>query len=144
MHTSPEGIAAIRGYEGCRLRAYQDIAGVWTIGVGHTGNDVHPDSHWTQEHADEVLAHDLNRFELAVDSAIGVPLTQGQFDALVSLCFNIGTAAFVNSTLVRLINQRDYRGAACQFVVWNKAGGVFQPALLSRRALELWMFARAS
>lgn len=144
MKTSATGIAAIRGYEGSRTRAYQDVAGVWTIGVGHTGSDVHPDSHWTQEQIDEALAHDLSRFEIAVDQNVAVALTQGQFDALVSLCFNIGSAAFSKSTLVRLLNQGDYRAACCQFAVWHNAGGAFNSALLSRRALEMWMFARAS
>lgn len=144
MKTSAAGVAAIRGYEGSRAHAYQDVAGVWTIGVGHTGPDVHPESQWTQEQIDEALARDLTRFEMAVNTVVKVTLSQGQFDALVSLCFNIGAAAFAKSTLVRLLNQGDYRAAGCQFVVWNRAGGEFNPSLLTRRALEMWMFARAS
>jgi lysozyme len=144
MRTSPAGIAAIRGFEGCVLKAYQDVAGVWTVGVGHTGPDVHPETHWTQQQADEALAKDLNRFELAVATVVTVPISQGQFDALVSLAFNIGGNAFRTSTLVRKLNEGDLAAAACQFVVWNRAAGEYNPGLLTRRAREMWMFARAS
>jgi lysozyme len=141
---SPAGLLAIRKFEGCVLRAYQDVGGVWTIGVGHTGPDVIKGLVWTQEQADAELASDVERFEIAVSTACKVPLTQGQFDSLVSLAFNIGAGAFMSSTLVRKLNAGDLAGAAAQFVVWNRAAGVFNPGLLSRRAAELWTFARSS
>ena len=144
MKTSSEGVAAIRGYEGCLLKAYRDVSGVWTIGVGHTGPEVHDGLVWTQAQADAQLAADLKHFEDVVSVAVKAPLAQGQFDALVSLCFNIGAVAFAGSTLVKKLNAGDTRGAGLQFVSWNKAGGQFNGALLARRACELWMFARAS
>jgi len=144
MRTSPAGIEAIKRFEGCVLKTYKCAAGKDTIGYGHTGRDVVPGLIWTQKQADEALARDLSRFEVAVEGAITRPLTQGQFDAMVSLAFNIGTQAFAESTLVRRFNGGDTEGAGRQFIVWNKAAGKVNAALLQRRAAELWMFARAT
>jgi lysozyme len=144
LKTSAAGVGAIRLFEGCKLTAYQDTGGVWTIGVGHTGPEVVPGLVWTQAQADVVLGKDLSRFEVAVAAAVKVPLRQGQFDALVSLAFNIGTAAFSGSTLVRKLNAGDVRGAGLQFIVWHKDNGLINNVLLNRRAAELWTFATAS
>lgn len=146
MRTSPDGIDFIRREEGVRLKAYRDVVGVWTIGIGHTGTDVHPDSVLASvAEADALLRKDLERFEYAVDRAIGVPqVTQGQFDAMVSLAFNIGAKAFADSTLVKRFNRGDVQGACTEFVRWNKAGGVLNEGLLKRRAREAWVFARSS
>lgn len=145
MHTSADGIDFIRNEEGCRLTAYQDSVGVWTIGVGHTGPDVHAGLTITQARADELLRADLSRFEAAVDKAVAYPqLTQGQFDALVSLCFNIGAGNFASSTLVKKLNAGDAAGCASEFPRWCKAGGNFNEVLAKRRGRELWVFARAS
>jgi lysozyme len=144
MRTSPAGIEAIKRFEGCVLSTYRCAAGVCTIGYGHTGPDVSEGMTWTAARADAALVLDLQRFEKAVHDAVDEPMTQGQFDAMVSLAFNIGTDAFARSTLVKRFNAGDTLGAAAQFVVWHNVAGKLNPALLDRRARELWMFARAS
>jgi lysozyme len=144
MKTSAAGISAIRAFEGCLLKAYQDSGGVWTIGVGHTGPEVVKGLTWGATQAEAALAKDLGRFEVAVSAAVKVPLSQGQFDALVSLCFNIGTAAFSGSTLVKKLNAGDVAAAGAQFIAWHNDNGVVNKVLLARRAAELWMFATAS
>jgi lysozyme len=143
MKTSAVGIASIRHHEGCLLEAYQDSGGVWTIGVGHTG-DVRQGQKLSQAQADALLAKDLTRFEVVVNTAVTLALSQGQFDALVSLAFNIGSDAFTRSTLVRKLNAGDIAGAGGQFIVWHMDNGAVNKALLSRRAAELWMFAMGS
>ncbi len=141
MKLSPEGLEFITREEGCRLTAYRDVAGVLTIGVGHTGPDVSTGVTITMARAHELLAKDVARFEAAVDKAIlGPHLTQNQFDAMVSLAFNIGAAAFAGSALARKYNSGDVHGAAQQFVVWNRAGGEYNPGLLGRRAREMTVF----
>jgi lysozyme len=144
MKTSAAGVAAIRAFEGCVLLAYQDTGGVWTIGYGHTGLEVVKGLMWSRVRADSVLDIDLVRFESAVAKAVKVPLSQGQFDALVSLAFNIGAAAFSSSTLVKKLNAGDIAGAAQQFVVWHMDNGAVNKVLLARRAAELWMFATST
>jgi len=144
MRTSAAGIEAIKRFEGCVLRTYKCAAGVCTIGYGHTGPDVTEGLSWTAAQADAALVRDLTRFELAVEDAIARPLTQGQFDAMVSLAFNIGAQAFRDSTLVKRFNAGDSAAAGAQFTVWNKVGGQVNASLLARRAAELWMFARAT
>lgn len=144
MKTSAAGISAIRSFEGCVLLAYQDSGGVWTVGVGHTGPEVKKGLMWTRAQAEAALSKDLERFEAAVTKAVTVTLTQGQFDALTSLAFNIGAAAFAGSTLVKKLNVGDVAGAACQFIAWHMDNGLVNKTLLSRRAAEMWMFARAT
>ncbi|WP_439287559.1 lysozyme [Lonepinella sp. BR2904] len=142
MKISEKGIAHLQREEGCRLQAYQDVVGVWTIGYGHTGLvDGKPISKGmmiSQEKAREILVKDLARFEKAVNTYVTVPLKQNQFDALVSLAFNIGEGAFSRSTLVRKLNAKDYHGASEQFLAWKNAGG--RPVLLNRRKREKAMF----
>lgn len=144
MRTSPAGIAAIQRFEGCVLHTYRCAAGVCTIGYGHTGADVTEGLVWTRAQADAALVRDLVRFERAVDAAITRPMTQGQFDAMVSLAFNVGADAFGKSTLVKKFNAGDAEGAGGQFILWNKVSGKVSEGLLLRRAAELWTFARAS
>ncbi|PWJ76387.1 lysozyme [Pseudaminobacter salicylatoxidans] len=124
MRTSQSGRGDIARREGTVLTAYQDSAGIWTIGTGHTSAAGAPKvvkgmkiSAWE---ADQILTRDLAAVEGQVSAAVKVPLNQNEFDALVSLCFNIGGGAFKNSTLVRKLNAGDRAGAANQFLVWNK------------------------
>jgi lysozyme len=140
VRTSETGRKAIQAFEGCRLTAYRCQAGVLTVGYGHTGPDVRAGTTITQEHAELLLANGLGRFERCVTDAVAKTLHQHEFDALVSLAFNIGTKAFVDSTLVRKLNAGDYRGAAAQFTVWHNAAGAFNPGLLGRRTRELLTF----
>lgn len=140
MNISANGVKLIQQFEGLRLKAYQDAVGVWTIGYGHTGPDVTPGLVISQAQADALLARDLSRFEAGVTRLALVPLNQNQFDALVSFSYNLGLGSLQNSTLLRLLNQRDYAGAAAQFPRWNKAGGKVLPGLTRRRAAEQALF----
>ena len=146
MAVSLFGIDLMCGCEGNRLVAFDDGVGVWTIGFGTT---IYPNSTkvkkgdvCTESQAKEYMAHDLKKFELAVNGAVTVPLNQNQFDALVSLAYNIGTNAFKNSTLVKKLNAGDYRGAAGQFDVWVHAGGKRMQGLANRRTKEKEVFLR--
>lgn len=123
--TSPEGLAFLKAREGCRLESYKDTVGVWTIGYGHTGEldgtELGPGLKISQQYADQLLSKRLkDEFEPCVNNSIKTPLTQHQFDALVSFCYNIGTGAFSKSTMVKKINLRDYAGAANEFDKWHK------------------------
>lgn len=139
MQTSEAGMELIKQFEGVRLRAYDDGVGVWTIGVGHT-KGVESGDTATMEQVDEWLREDLHDAESAVTSAVDVSVEQHQFDALVSLAFNIGGGAFSSSTLVKKLNAGDYYGAADQFLRWNMAGGRPMAGLTKRRVAERKLF----
>ncbi|MBD2023395.1 lysozyme, partial [Leptolyngbya sp. FACHB-711] len=113
-----KGLRLLKSFEGLRLEAYLDAVGVWTIGYGTTSG-VFPGQRITEAQAEEFLRRDLRRFEAAVTDLVTVPLNDDQFSALVSFTYNVGEGAFGGSTLLRLLNQRDYRGAAEQFQRWN-------------------------
>lgn len=144
MHISPSGIDLICNFEGKRLTAYDDGVGVWTIGFGTTvypnGIKVMKGNTCTEAQAKTYMAHDLKKFEATVNKAVTVQLNQNQFDALVSLAYNIGTNAFSKSTLVKKLNANDIRGAADQFDVWVNAGGKRMQGLVNRRAKEKALF----
>lgn len=139
MNTSQKGLDLIKSFEGLRLSAYKCPAGVWTIGYGTTAG-VKEGQVITKERADELLRDDVKRFEDQVLRLVKVPLTQGQLDALVSFTYNLGAANLGNSTLLRLLNAGDYKGAAAQFDRWTKAGGKELPGLVKRRAAERALF----
>jgi len=124
MKTSSQGRALIEQREGVVLSAYKDSAGILTIGVGHTSaagaSKVTADMKITAAEASAILSRDLTTFEQAVSAAVKVPINQNEFDALVSLAFNIGGGAFKQSTLVKRLNAGDRQAAAQQFLVWNK------------------------
>jgi lysozyme len=144
MKTSSSGRAAISAREGNVLTAYRDSVGILTIGCGHTSAAgaprVVPGLKITSEESDEILSRDLAKFEAAVSNAVRVSLNQNEFDALVSLAFNIGGGAFAGSTLVRKLNAGDRGGAANQLLVWNKAGGKALKGLSTRREAERKQF----
>lgn len=144
MRTSQQGIDLICGFEGYRSLAYDDGVGVWTIGYGTTrypsGKKVAKGDVITPAQAREYMAHDLASFEAAVNQLVKVPLKQNQFDALVSLTYNIGINAFKNSTLLSKLNSGDFSGAAAQFLLWNKAGGKVMQGLVRRREGERRVF----
>lgn len=146
MRTSGDGRAFIGRHEGLRLSAYRDAAGVWTIGYGHTAAAGPPvpaaGLTITAGEAETILARDLVRFEAAVARLVTVPLSQGEFDALVSFAFNVGDGALARSTLLRKLNAGDPAGAAAEFGRWNKAGGRVLAGLTRRRAEERAMFER--
>ncbi len=138
MHVSAAGRELIGRNEGDKLAAYRDSVGVWTIGKGDTGPDVVEGLTITQDESDTRFANRLAReFEPAVSKAIGdAPTTQGQFDAMVSLSYNIGTGGFAKSSVCRLHKAGDYEGAANAFALWNKAGGRVLAGLTRRRQEE--------
>ena len=118
MKLSYAGIDALETREGVRTKAYQDTKGIWSIGVGHTGPEVFSGLVWTLDKVSDVFAVDVKWAEDAVNS-VRTPLTQNQFDALVSFVFNIGATAFNNSTMKRMLNNGDIGGAALQFDRWH-------------------------
>lgn len=138
---SSVGLALTRSFEGLRLAAYQDSAGVWTIGFGHTGSDVHSGRQITEPEAEALLRGDLAAAIECVRRAVKVGLTQGQFDALVDFCFNAGRGNFLGSSLLRLINAGEMESAAQQFGLWVHAGGRVIPGLVRRRVAEAALFA---
>lgn len=145
MKCSDSGKALIKSFELLSLQAYKDQGGEWTIGWGHTGKEVHEGLGWTQKQCNAQFERDVaERAEVHVNEAVKVPLSQGQFDALCSLCFNIGGTRFRASTLVKKLNAGDVIGAARQFVRWKLVKGSVSSDLLDRRAREIWEFARAS
>lgn len=144
MTTSDVGVNLISGFEDTRFKAYDDGVGVWTIGIGTTiypnGVKVKQSDTCTPEQAKAYFKHDLAKFEKTVNESVTVPLTQNQFDALVSLTYNIGSGAFKDSTLLKLVNKGDYQGAADQFPLWKKAKGKILNGLITRRAAERALF----
>jgi len=144
MKISRKGIDLIKEHEGLRLNAYRDPVSVLTIGYGHTSMagepKVYAGQKITRAEALTILHRDINRFAVGMMKFIRVSLTQGQFDALVSLSFNIGLGAFKKSTLLRKLNAGDFEGAASEFPKWRKAGGRVLPGLVKRRAMEKALF----
>ena len=162
LKASPACFAVLKFEEGLRLTAYRNKGDVWTNGYGHTGADVFEGQVITEAQADAWLARDIGWAEAAVNAAVKVPLTQPQFDALVSLTFNLGAGKVMNereSTLLRLLNAGYYGnaltpdndarplaklspvgGASGQFAVWRVSGIGIDPRLIRRRAREGALF----
>ncbi len=137
---SDEGTALTKSFEGLRLDAYQDAAGVWTVGYGHTGPDLLAGMKISQADADMMLRADLSAAVACVNRALEEEISQGQFDALVDFCFNVGRAAFLRSSLLRYVNQGEFAIAAQQFLLWVNAGGKRCEGLVKRRTAERAMF----
>lgn len=140
MNISQKGINLIKNFEGCRLTAYKCPANILTIGYGHTGSDVHTGQKITQEEAEKLLRQDLIVHCNNVSKLVKVPLNQNQFDALVSFEYNVGYGAFMNSTLLKLLNQKKYKEASEQFGRWKFAGGKVLAGLVKRREAEKQLF----
>lgn len=141
-HINEEGFKLLTAFEGCELTAYDDGGGVWTIGYGHTGDDVYEGLTISQTQAEELLRIDLEKFESFVEDAVEAQLNDSQFSALVCFCFNVGpgTDGFGGSTLLDRLNQGNYQGAANQFPVWNKVNGQPWLGLTRRRLAERALF----
>ena len=135
-----EGFKLLTTFEGCELTAYDDGSGVWTMGYGHTGHDVYPGLTISQTQAEELLRIDLEKFESFVEDAVEAQLNDSQFSALVCFCFNVGSGGFGDSTLLRLLNEGNYQGAANQFPVWNKVNDQPWLGLTRRRLAERALF----
>jgi lysozyme len=138
--TSKAGIELIKKFEGDRLESYRCPAGVWTVSAGVTGSHVKPGMKITQEESDALFAEALKKFEAGVTAAVKVPLTQPQFDAVISLAYNIGLPAFRASTLLKMLNAREYGKASTEFGRWIHAGGQVLPGLIRRRSAERDLF----
>lgn len=140
MKTSEEGLEFIRQQEGCRLKPYRDVAGYWTVGVGHLIKKGEPVAPITEARAMELLALDVADAERAIANMVKVQLNQNQFDALASFVFNLGARALQSSTLLKRLNRSDYAGAAAEFGKWANAGGRRVEGLVRRRAAERKLF----
>jgi len=134
----PRGEALIKGFETLQLVAYQDEKGVWTIGWGHTGADVHRGLVWTMEEAETHFLIDTATAVSDVNGSLGLArkLTQNQFDALVSFTFNVGGPAEAHSTLIRFVNAGQDAQAADEFLKWDHVGKKVSAGLDVRRHAE--------
>jgi lysozyme len=130
----------IKSFETLKLVAYLDQRGRWTCGWGHTGPDVVEGTTCTPEQAEEWFQQDTQAAVNGVDESIQTNVTQNQFDALVSFTFNVGVGAEGHSTMVKLINARNFAGAAAQFPLWDHVDGVPNAGLLCRRQAEQALF----
>jgi len=146
MKVDDAGLEFIRECEGCELDPYLDQAGYLTVGVGHLLSG--PEDPWnktiTTDEADYLLSGDIEPPEEVIAEEVQVEINQNHFNALASLIFNIGTGAFRDSTLLRVLNEGDYLGAADQFLVWNKitvdGEKVVSEGLANRRERERELF----
>ena len=137
MKISEEGLSELAQREGVRTKAYRDTRGIWTIGIGHTSAagppDVYEGLELTTEQVMDLFAKDIGQYEDCVNSSVKSELTQNQFDALVSICYNIGTGGFSKSSIVRDINSgADLRTIDSAIMMWNKPSEI-----LSRRQSEV-------
>jgi len=136
VKTSPAGIQALEQREGIRTQAYQDTRGIWTIGVGHTGPEVHPGLAWSSQQVSDALAADIAWAEAEVNTHVIVPMAQNQFDALVSFTFNVGRTGFDHSSALRDFNNGVIK-AANDLLMWEQP-----PVLKGRRESERAQFLR--
>lgn len=136
MQYSKSGLQLTEQFEGCRLAAYQDSTGRWTIGYGHTAG-VCEGQTITQDEAEAYLAADVAWAVAFVNHVVRrTDLTQGEFDALVDFTFNLGSGNFSHSTLLALVNQGNFQAAHDEFQKWDRAGGQVVAGLLRRRLAE--------
>jgi lysozyme len=142
MKLGEKGTEILKYFEGCRLEAYQDSVGVWTIGYGHT-KGVLEGMTITQEGAEQLLQTELEEYEGYIEKYVTVPLTQNQFDALVCWVYNLGPTNFKNSTLLKELNSGNYTAAGKEITRWNKAGGKVLAGLVRRREAEAKLFNEA-
>jgi lysozyme len=141
MQLSVAGLELLKKSEGFRSNTYLDVSGFPTIGYGH--RLLHPESFLDgigEAQAAEILVSDVCDAEKAIERLVKVPLSQGQFDALVDFCFNLGTGRLASSTLLKVLNGGRYDEAAEQLLLWDIAGGQENAGLKARRQAEfaLW------
>ena len=139
MKLGERGTEILKYFEGCKLTAYQDSVGVWTIGYGHT-KGVFDGMTITQEEAEQMLLTELEEYEGYIENMVTVPLTQNQFDALLVWIYNLGPTNFRNSTLLKELNAGNYNAAGQEITRWNKAGGKVLAGLVKRREAEAELF----
>ena len=141
MQLSPAGLDLIKRSEGFQGPPYKDVAGFPTVGYGHKiqSGETFQDA-LTPATADILLRADVQAVYGAIERLVKVPLTQGQFDALVDFTYNLGSARLANSTLLKDLNASNYDAAAVELLRWDHAGAVELAALKTRRHAEyaLW------
>lgn len=145
MSVNKSTLDLIKQYEGCKLTAYKDIVGVYTIGFGTTaaaGLGITPAKGMTitQERAEDLLRQGVEKFAATVDAMITAKVNANQFGACVSLAYNVGSTGFAKSTVLRELNAGNYDKAAAAFRMWNKAGGEVIKGLVNRREAEIKLF----
>jgi len=141
MRINDKGIALIKSFEGCKLRAYQDSVGIWTVGYGATfyqdGSKIKSGDTLTQQQADELLSYHVDLFAEKVKPLIKGELSDNQFSALVSFAFNLGAGALAKSTLLKKVNANpEDASISSEFAKWDKAGGKQLRGLTRRRKAE--------
>lgn len=134
----------IKSFEGLRTNAYLDAVGVWTIGYGHTAMAGPPKPvrgrKITVQEAEDLLLHDLRKYEKPVIDLVKVPLNDNQYGALVSFVYNLGEGNFRSSTLLKKLNRGDYKSVPSEMMKWDKAGGKRLTGLTRRRKEEGKLF----
>lgn len=147
MQVSDVGIELIKSFEGFRANAYPDPKSggdPWTVGYGTTkfpsGRPVKKGDYVTPAQAEMYLREDVKKFANSVDALVTVPLKQCQYDALVSFVYNLGATNFRNSTLLKKLNAKDYKGAADEFLRWVSQGSSVEAGLRRRRTAERSLF----
>lgn len=130
----------IKRHEGCKLTAYQDQGGIWTIGYGHTGPEVHKGLVWTQAQAEIALSMDVDEFSDDVKRLLKRALSENSLAALISFAFNLGAGALASSTLLVKVNQGDDLNAAKEFQRWDHIGQQENKGLLLRRLREATLY----
>lgn len=143
MIPSKNAIDLIKEFEGCKLEAYQDVVGVWTVGYGTTGPGIVEGLTITQATAEAMLKGHVNEIGLSLTDCVGNTLSQDKFDACVSFIYNLGIGNFKKSTLLKLIKEGKLKEAGDEFPKWNKAGGKILPGLVRRREAERQLFLRS-
>jgi lysozyme len=138
------GIDLIKRWEGCKLKAYKDVAGIWTVGYGLTSGagfiEVGPDTVLTQEEADWYLEKVVDDFASKISPMITAPINENQFAAFVSLAYNIGVGAFQKSSALRRFNAGQIMEVPAAMRMWKKAGGKVVQGLVNRREAEVKLF----
>lgn len=145
MFINQATVDLIKEFEGFSADAYKDSAGVWTIGYGTTaraGVGIEPKAGMriSKAEAEEYLRLGIEKFAEHISTAIKRPINENEFGAFVSLAYNIGPTAFINSSALRLFNSGDKAGAAKKILLWNKAGGQVLKGLIRRREAERALF----
>ena len=140
MNISNKGIELIKQFEGCRLKAYQDSVGVWTIGYGHT-EGVTEGMEISEHQAEIMLGSDLVKYANYINEYVTVSLNPNQFDALTSWVYNLGPGNLKSSTMLKVLNEGNYDDVPFQIKRWNKAGGKVLKGLVRRREAEAELFA---
>ncbi|WP_095159242.1 lysozyme [Pseudomonas sp. Irchel 3E13] len=143
MRLSSTGLDLLKRRTGLTLDARQDPAGLWFIGYGHYG-DVHAGMTITQAEAEAKLEHEIGRYETQLAGMLQVPVSQGQWDALLLLVFDYGLMRIRSSILIRLVNSGDVERAADEFLKWIQIRGRPDMQMARRRAVEREMFLQRS